>query len=187
MHTRAELQHSLNNPEAAYLAAITSIQASLTELIGLALRDASESVADPLNPALEWLLNTQAHHDITTGLPVWDSVLGGWQPETSNILVERLLMGKSLFMSQLVQAATQGGPHDPAHALLFTLEDSPETLGMRALCRMAGISINYDRMSRRDSAPAQRGYQIRGLPASVADGHGAHPGRHHGASMPSRH
>jgi replicative DNA helicase len=28
---------------------------------------------------------------------------------------------------------------------MFTLEDSPETLRMRALCRMAGVSVDHDR------------------------------------------
>jgi replicative DNA helicase len=156
MHTGADLQRSLNDPETDHLAAITSAQASLTELIALAPRDATESVADHLDPALERLLNPQAHRGITTGLPSWDSVLGGWQPGTLNILAARPSMGKSLLMGQLAQAAAQGGPHDPARALLFTLEDSPETLRMRALCRMAGVGINHDRTPRTDEAQRLR-------------------------------
>lgn len=145
LHAGADLQRALGDPEADHLAAITGTQAALTELIGLAPRDRTQSVADDVRPALERLLNPRAYRGVTTGLPSWDAVLGGWQPGTLNILAARPSMGKSLLMGQLAQAAAQGGPGQPVRALMFTLEDSPETLRMRALCRMAGVGIDHDR------------------------------------------
>lgn len=145
LSTGGDLQRSLTDPEADHLAAITGAQAALTELIGLASRDRTQSIADNVRPALERLLNPRAYRGVTTGLPSWDAVLGGWQPGTLNILAARPSMGKSLLMGQLAQAAAQGDSRGPTRALMFTLEDDPEILRMRALCRMAGVGIDHDR------------------------------------------
>ncbi|AFD25812.1 replicative DNA helicase [Deinococcus gobiensis] len=156
MHAGGDLQRSLADPEADHLAAITGAQASLTELIGLAPRDSTRSIADNVGPALERLLNPRAYRGVTTGIPGWDSVLGGWKPGTLNILAARPSMGKSLLMGQLAQAAAQGDAKGPARALMFTLEDSPETLQMRVLCRMAGVAIDHDREPTREEAQRLR-------------------------------
>lgn len=127
------------------LEVVTSAHAALGDLIGVSASDSTVSIADDLGGAVDRILHPQRHRGITTGIASWDAILGGWQPKTLNILAARPSMGKSAMMGQLAQAAAFGGPSNPAHALLFSLEDPEETVRMRALCRLSGVEIDHDR------------------------------------------
>ena len=137
-----KLQRALSEaPEGSPAPAITQAHATLTELLGTSISDATERVGENVSEALDRILNPQKHRGPTTGLPTFDAVLGGWQPRTLNILAARPSMGKSALLSQLAQAAALHGHR----ALMFTLEDGLTVTRMRSLVRLSGVEIRHDR------------------------------------------
>ena len=143
-HVAADLGRALSSGETDPLTVMASAHEALSDLIGTTPRDATVSIADDLQAAMDRILHPQRHRGLTSGLPSLDAVLGGWQPKTLNVLAARPSMGKSALMGQLAQAAAFGGPSQPAHALLFSLEDPETVVRMRALSRMSGVEINHE-------------------------------------------
>lgn len=135
-----DLGKALSNPDADHAGAIVAAHARLGALLGETPRDGTQSIADDLDAALARMLDPQAHRGLVTGVQGLDSILGGFQPRTLNIVAGRPSNGKSLFVSQVAQTAALMGER----VLMFSLEDGPTVTRMRALARLSGAAISHD-------------------------------------------
>ncbi|WP_261665463.1 replicative DNA helicase [Deinococcus sp. Marseille-Q6407] len=134
---------------------LTEAATSLNNLAGLAPRDTTSSIADDLDSAIDRILYPQNYRGVTSGLAPLDTVTGGWQPGTLNILAARPSMGKSALAGQLSQAAAFGTGKQPGvRSLMFSLEDGAQVTRMRALARMSGVAIEHGRTQPANHAPA---------------------------------
>jgi replicative DNA helicase len=75
---------------------------------------------------------------ITTGIKEFDKLTGGWQKTFLNIIAARPGMGKTALMLHFVKSAAYSG----AHACIYTLEMSDESLANRMLLSMCNVDLH---------------------------------------------
>lgn len=122
----------------------SSPQAAANELLELeqAAKSESTSIRDIVQAArIERKDRIKSKHVLTgieTGISVVNSITGGWQPATLNVIAGETSHGKTALAIQFGLTAARAGKS----VLIMSLEMKPESLANRMLANLSGIDAN---------------------------------------------
>lgn len=124
----------------------TQVQAVITEMSNLAIRQSTVAptaiqVADRFAMVVE-----HGQRTILTQIPPVDTILGGLERQTLNVLASRPSMGKTALMFQIARNMAVDG----RKTVFFSAEMSAVSLWARAACPLAGIGWRDVRAGRVD-------------------------------------